>query len=178
MRFKLHLLKFHAFWHNKNFTNYVDAKYDWDDLWQNMNKKINHIMQYKNISNYNTGNHDHVLDENGFNILYHQIICNCHPNLKNELQQLMESLDLSNKKINEYFYQFHLDTKSAEVVFAFCYNSNDQEIILPLIFDLNHCVYKVDKNKSYSYKYKKYWKNWDLKHEQEYLKSLIFNCKV
>lgn len=175
MLFKLHLLKFHAFRHSKNLTNYVDIKYDWDSLWRKMNKKIKHIKQFNDLKNSKTGCHDHILDENGFNILYRRIISNCHPTLKNELEQLMEPLYSTDKKIHEYFYQFHLDTKSAEVVFAFFYTTNNQEVVMPLIFDLNHCIYKVDEDKSYSYKYKKSWKEWNLKGEQDYLKSIILN---
>lgn len=120
-----------------------------------------------------TGKHDHFCNETSFNVLFKEIISNEHSTLKNELNQMMEDIDINNKKIWEYFYQIHVTTNSKEVVFCLVKN----EIIYPLIFDLNHCICKISSNKGFPTYYfnKKIQKEWSHKEKQEELKIKILS---
>lgn len=138
-----------------------------------MHTKLKHIQGLTYSQICKTGNHDHFCDEKSFNFLFKEIITNEHQMLKKQLDQIIEDLDLNNKRIWEYFFQIHVTTNSKEVIFCLIKN----ETIYPLIFDLNHCICKVAPNKGiplYCFN-KKTQKEWSHQKNQQNLKIKLIS---
>ncbi len=111
-----------------------------------------------------------ILDTNSSQhkyLLFDKIIKKLHPNLYLDLEQIFE---LDRSKIN--FYQCRLN-KEARLIFTIHKNSNNnEETFIPLIFDLNHCIYiKTDKN--YDKNINSRSTEWDFKNDQERIKQYL-----
>lgn len=173
MKINLNLLQLESFYVNKEFQNYVPKKYDWEKLWSKIKDKLSHINEISFFVNASTGKKDRLCDEKGFDILFNKIIYGCHSDLKNELEQKLEDIDLNGeKKIYECFCKMHTTTCSKEIIFCFLKN----ETIYPLILDLNHSIYKVSKEKSYRYQFNKQIdKPWNHKEQQHLINKKLFN---
>lgn len=97
------------------------------------------------------------------------IIKNCHNDLWTWLVQKTENID------NVIYFQVHIGhAKSKEVIYSLLFKENDsQKVFYPLILDLNHCIYKVSKEKNYRYKYDKKWVEWDFSSKRKEIYETI-----
>ena len=62
---------------------------------------------------------------------------------------------------------------SKEVIHFLYFKENENYLIYPLILDMNYCIWKVDENKPYRYKYLKQWKEWNFKLQENEIKIKI-----
>ena len=176
MDINLNFLKFHYFYCDKNIHNLCIKKYK--EYFDKLLFKVDHslILILDKIDKYNEDNIEnlknslirfHSIDNNHRDILLNKIIKKHHPNLYGKIQQFFENYNLKDVK----FYQCKMDKKE-RLIFTIHINDKNRMTFIPLIFDLNHVIYK-DEDKNYDNKNLIHCCKWDLREEQEKLKMKL-----
>lgn len=176
MEINLNFLKFHYFKYD-NKTHNLCVK--WfkkylENIFYNSNHSLLFILlkiqeyQGDNINDFkNILRRFHHIKDDHRDVLINNIIKKRHNNLYQQIEQFFSYTNLKN--IN--FYQCKID-KQERLIFTIHNGFNNKKIFIPLIFDLNHVVYK-DENKNYDNKNLIDCYKWDLKNEQEMIKNKI-----
>lgn len=178
MKIDLNYLKFHSFKYDKNYHNLISKKEMNSDYFDKLfySKKYESLLTILNkIKKIKHSNqflecflHFHVLEKEKTHLFY-KIISKRHPTLKCSLDQLYFSYE------NDNLYQLKLSNLE-RLIFIFHKNkSTREEIFIPLLFDLNHCIYKNDK---YDRNFKTRKENWDFKDKQQEIKNKLLNCNI
>lgn len=177
MKIDLNYLKFHSFKYDKNYHNLISKKEmnsDYFDklLYSNNQSLLIILNEVKKTKYFNEFKNSllrfHSLEEEK-KYLFYKIISKKHPTLKLSLDQLYSSY----KKYN--LYQLKL-SKSERLIFIWHKNIlNEEEIFIPLLFDLNHCFYSNNKDKKYDNNFKKKKEDWNFKDRQQEIKYKLLN---
>ncbi len=167
----LEKLQLFSFFYSKDYTNKVIEKFDWNNFWIRVNKSFKHITSYLNNNkslNKNIGLNCHDSMEK-WEILIETIVKKCYPDIYGWI--LEKSEKYSNEKI---LWQIHAGKKNSKEIINFLYfkeNGNNSNSIFPIILDMNHCIFKVNEDKSYRYKFSKKWKDWDFRLQENEIKK-------
>lgn len=168
MKLDLNLLKFHSFKYDKKLHNLwkkekIEVK---EIIIKNLLiKKLKHVLSFEKFNNW-LNDIKHTRSHNWENIYKEKlfyVIKTCHPQLYKDIE---EKFLEKNKLLDLNVYQLDLSSR-IRLVFI-----HSEEIIYPLILDLNHCFYSTKKN--YDKNLNKGCKTeWDFKNEQQELKNNI-----
>ncbi|MDE5952623.1 MAG: hypothetical protein K2G48_00695, partial [Malacoplasma sp.] len=100
-----------------------------------------------------------------WDILIEKIIKSHYPDIYDWI------VEKSEKYLGEQIlWQIHVGKESSKEVIHFLYFKDENNLIYPLLLDMNHCIWKVDENKPYRYKYLKQWKEWNFKLQENEIK--------
>lgn len=174
MKINLNLLKFHSFnysknLHNKISTNKIDEYFNKLFGQKNLLKTFSIIYKIDNFKNMQSNLKSlnyHSIENNKKEDLI-KIIKKCHPSLYLDLVQLYENKNISKIK----FHQVKI-AKKERLIFIQYKDLNNIESIIPIIFDLNHCIYK---NKDKNFDNNKAIYGWNFKHKQKQIKEHLEN---
>ncbi|MDE5545620.1 MAG: hypothetical protein K2I76_03320 [Malacoplasma sp.] len=164
-------LQLFSFFYSKEYTNIVNKKFDWEDFWTRVNKSFKHIISFLNANkslNTKIGLGCHQSMEK-WDILIEKIIKSHYPDIYDWI------IEKSEKYVDkEILWQIHVGKESSKEVIHFLYfKENENNLIYPLILDMNHCIWKVNDDKPYRYKYSKQWKEWDFSQEENEIKKVM-----
>lgn len=178
MEINLNFLKFHYFCCNKDihnlcvkeFVEYLEniifcKQHSLLSILISIKKCNSDIKEIKNVLIK-----FHDISGNHRDILLNKIIRKQHPHLYDQIEQYFSNINFKNIS----FYQCKID-KQERLIFTIHTDFKKQKtfIFIPLIFDLNHVIYKKDKEKNYENKNLIDCYKWDLKKEQEKYKMRL-----
>lgn len=171
MDIDLNYLKFHSFKLNKSLHNLTikdNKKYFERIFYHDENSLVSTLKAIRKLKSTEDlrkeFSHFHIIKNEKRNLV-ETIIDKCHKNLKNDLLQLFENM----KKIN--YYQLKISNEQ-RLILVIRKKSNKLDYFIPILFDLNHLVYRSKEiNYDKNLNQKKY--EWNFKKEQEDIKEKL-----
>lgn len=172
-KININFLPLVSFYKSKDYTNKVRVKDNyWDNLWKNLNKTFLHLLPEleKNCELETIGLKCHKCSNDSINTLFN-VIKSCHFDLWSWVIQKNENI------ANITYFQIHIgNASSKEVLYSLLFEETENsKILYPLILDLNHCIYKVSKEKGYRYRYDKKSKEWDFSSKKNDIHKIILD---